>query len=422
MMRSIKTIDKPIAANINIPGSKSITNRALLLAALADGVSNITQILLSDDTFALIEALGQLGILIELDASNQRCVVHGCAGRFPKNEAALWCADAGTVARFLLAAAASSPGKFTFDGSDHLRTRPIEMLIKTLERQGAKFFPKNVQRMPFVIEGREGLLGGKIEIDGSESSQFLSAILMVAPFAESPMTIKTRQLVSASFVDMTTTMMGEFGVMVRRLTQERFSIPTPQRYAARNYVIEPDLTTASYFFAAAAVTAGHVTIQPIEIKSSKQGDIKFVAILEKMGCRIQENAQGFSVQGPAELRGVSVDMRDCSDTFMTLAAVAPFAKTPTAITNIGHTRLQESNRISVMCRELQKINVHAEEGPDWIRIHPSVPKAGIIDAHGDHRIAMSFSIIGLRVPGIQISGAECVSKTCPEFFTLWDLL
>lgn len=421
MKRSVRAIKKPIEARIKIPGSKSITNRALLMAALADGVSEVSSILVSDDTTAFINALRQLGVMIQLDETTQTCIVGGCNGHFPKDKASIWCNEAGTVARFLFAACASSVGDYSFDASERLRERPISILLNTLKMQGAKVTPPQAMQMPLTIHGRKGLQGGEIEIDGSQSGQFISALLVMAPFAETPVLLKTTHLVSRSFVEMTCTMMGEFGVLVRRLHQERFSIPVPQRYAARDYVVEPDLTTASYFFAAAAVTGGQVTIQPIELQQSKQGDAKFLKTLEKMGCIITETSMGLKVNGPSELRGVSVDMRDSSDAFMTLAAIAPFAMTPTTITNINHTRLQESNRITVMRQELEKLKVRVEEGADWIKIYPSQPVAGTIDAHHDHRIAMAFSIIGLRV-GIQIEGAECVSKTCPSFFELWDQL
>lgn len=418
MKRSIQPVKKPVQASIKIPGSKSITNRALLLAALAGGISEISSILVSDDTTAFIEALRQLGVMIQYDPTTETCIVAGCSGRFPKNEASIWCAEAGTVARFLLAACASSSGTYTFDGSERLRERPIGSLLNVLCMQGAHVEPLHAINMPFVLHGQEGLDGGEIEIEGSQSGQFTSALLMISPFAKSPITLDAPNLVSRSYVDMTCAMMADFGVLVRRLHQERFVIPIPQVYTARDYVVEPDFSTASYFFAAAAVTGGEVMIQPVNIKQSRQGDAGFLKILTKMGCSVTETTDGLMVKGSPELHGVSVDMRDSSDTFMTLAAIAPFATTPTTITNISHTRLQESNRISVMSEELQKLNIKVEEGADWIKVYPGQPTQGTIDAHGDHRIAMAFSIIGLRV-GIEIEGAECVSKTCPTFFELW---
>lgn len=420
MKQTIRVARKPVRERIDVPSSKSITNRALLLAALSEGVSEISNILVSDDTLALLNALGQLGVAYQFDKENRSCIVGGCSGRFPKQEATVWCQNAGTVARFLLAICAGMPGKFLFDGTEQLRARPIAELLQALVHQGARVVPEHVKQMPFVIEGTENLRGGEIKINGAETGQFISALLMIAPFAKTPMIIEAHNLVSKPFVDMTCAMMGEFDVMVHRLHQERYSVPVPQRYMARNYVIEPDVSTASYFFAAAAVTAGQVTIQPLSTKKSKQGDVKFLEVLGKMGCRVVENTTGLTVKGPTDLRGVSVDMRDYSDTFMTLAAIAPYASTPTTITNIGHTRLQESNRIAVMREELEKLGVRAEEGPDWLRIYPGQPKGGVVNPHNDHRIAMAFSILGLRTPGIEIMDAECVAKTCPNFFELLD--
>jgi 3-phosphoshikimate 1-carboxyvinyltransferase len=244
----------------------------------------------------------------------------------------------------------------------------------------------------------------------------------VAPFAKTSVLLETENLVSEPYIDMTCSMMSEFGVLVRRMHYARFYIPTPQRYHPREYVVEPDLSTASYFFAAAAVTTGEVTIQAVNRETSKQGDKAFLNVLEKMGCTVIESANGLTVKGPVELHGLNVDMRDFSDTFMTLAAIAPFATTPTTITNIAHVKLKESDRILAMRTNLEKLGIKVESGNDWIKIYPGVPAAGIIDSYNDHRIAMSFSVLGLRVPGILIDNPECVSKTCPEFFELWGQL
>ena len=422
MKELIRAATTPIHANITLPGSKSMTNRALLLAALADGVSEISGILLSEDTRAFLDALRHLGIIIQLDEANHSCIIGGGSGRFPKKEASIWCADAGTAARFLLAAAASMPGIYHFDGSEQLRKRPIAPLLKTLCMQGARILSENTSHMPFTLQGVPGLQGGDIDIDASKSGQFISALLMAAPFAQTPMTITAHDLVSHPFIDMTCAMMAQFGVLVRRLHHLKFHIPTPQRYVARDYTIEPDLTTASYFFAAAAVTNGSITLPLINRHTTLQGDIKFLQLLEKMGCSVSQTETELTVKGTDTLEGISVDMNDCSDTFMTLAAIAPFAKTPTRITHIAHTRAQESDRISVMKQQLEKIGIKAEEGEDWIRIYPGTPQIGVIDSHHDHRIAMSFSLIGLKVPGIEIDHAECVAKTCPDFFERWRKL
>lgn len=422
MEKIIRTIQQPIQSNIKIPGSKSMTNRALLLAAMSNGICEISDVLISDDTRVFADALSELGIMVQLDESTRTCIVGGVTGRLPKPEASIWCGDAATAARFLLAICAASPGNYFFDGSPQLRNRPLSPLIKVLVGQGAVISPKNANRMPLTIKGVDRFSGDVIEIEGTQTGQFISALLMAAPFSKTQMVIQTSDLVSRPYVDMTMDMMADFGVLVRRMNYSRFSIPVPQYYQARDYVIEPDLSTASYFFAAAAVTGGEVTIQPINRNKSHQGDVQFVKILEKMGCQIIENGLGLTVKGPTELKGVSVDMRDFSDTFMTLAAIAPFAKTPTSITNIGHTRLQESDRIKVMRTELEKCGVKVEEGPDWLKIFPSTPHGAVIDSHQDHRIAMSFAILGLKVENIVIQGAECVTKTCPNFYDLWEQL
>lgn len=422
MLLPIRVADAPIQARLIIPGSKSMTNRALLLAALADGVSEISEMLISDDTLTFVNALHHLGIMIQLDKSTRSCIIGGASGRFPRDQATIWCGDAGTVARFLLAACAGSPGSYRLDASEQLCKRPIASLLRALATQGVKISPETAMQMPFTVIGTDGFDGGEIEVDASETGQFVSALLMVAPFAKKPLLIKTEDQVGMSYIEMTCEMMADFGVLVRRMHSGRFSVPTPQRYYGRDYVIEPDFSMASYFFAAAAVTQGKVTIQRVNPTTSRQGDAEFLVVLEKMGCRVIEDETGLSVQGPAELRGVSVDMRHYSDTFMALAAIAPFAKTPTSITNIGHVRKKESDRITVMRTELEKLQVKVEEGKDWLKIYPSQPQPATIESHNDHRIAMAFAIVGLRVPGININNAECVNKICPDFFEMWDKL
>jgi len=346
----------------------------------------------------------------------------GCAGKFPNKEASVWCNEAGTVARFMLAMCAAIPGTYHFDAAAQLRARPLSLLIKALILQGAKFIPADALEMPFTLQGAESFLGGEITIDASQSGQFVSALLMAAPFAASAFSIRVEDLVSVPYVDMTCAIMAEFGVLVQQMHEGFYRVLVPQHYRGLSYVIEPDLSTASYFFAAAAVTAGNMTVPNIDRENSKQGDIQFLKVLEKMGCSVTQTAAGIVVQGVKELQGVDVDMRDFSDTFMTLAAIAPFANSPTTITNIRHARFQESDRLSAMCDVLNKLNIKTEMGPDWLRVYPGTPVAAEIDSHKDHRIAMSAAIIGLRVPGVIINNAECVAKTCPEFFQMWEQL
>lgn len=421
MDQSIREAQAPIQGRVTIPGSKSITNRALLLAALANGASEISDMLISDDTLAMVGALQELGVDIQLDKNSRSCQIQGSGGKFPRREATIWCADSGTVARFLLAACINSPGVYHFDGSEQLCQRPMATLIEVLSALGGNIhFSGENKKIPAKLISTGVINGGNIYIDASETGQFVSALLMIAPYAKNSLIIQTKEAVSYPYIEMTSKMMTEFGVIVQCTSQSNFLVHAPQQYQAQKYTVEPDLSTSSYFFAAAAVTAGEVTIQAIDRENVKQGDIAFLKVLEQMGCKVLANSEGLTVKGVPELNGVEVDMRDFSDTFMTLAALAPFAATPTMITHIGHARNKESDRITVMCTELEKLGVKVDQNTDWLKIYPSKPIGAVIDSHQDHRIAMAFSIIGLRVPEIVIKGAECVSKTCPEFFTLWD--
>ncbi len=421
MQYRVHRAHQPCRGRVEIPGSESMTNRALLIAALAEGVSQLSGILISDDTLALITALHSLGLAIHPDMTKKTCIVGGCGGIFPIRQATIWCADAAPMAHFLLAACAANTGVYHFDGSLHLQGRSLRNLLEALCMQGAVVVPHMTDRFPLSIRGADRFQGGTISVDGSTSSLAVSALLMAAPFARSQLIINTHDLISRPFVRMTCAMMAESGVLVHRLHFERFSIPVPQRYLARDSVIEPDLGTAAFFFAAAAVTGGEVTIQSICVAESKQGDAKFLKILQKMGCEVREETTGLTVRAPQALVGVSVDMRDCEDSVLALAVIAPFATTPTTITNIGHMRLQESDRIRSVRTGLEAVGVTVEEGGDWLRIHPSQPIAGVVHAGNDHRLVMAFAVIGLRVD-VTIEDAQCVSRICPDFFKLWESL
>jgi 3-phosphoshikimate 1-carboxyvinyltransferase len=276
--------------------------------------------------------------------------------------------------------------------------------------------------LPFTLISPNGLRGGKIFVDGSKTGQVVSALLMMAPFAKAPVTLHVENLVSRSYVDLTCSVMAEFGAHVEVLSETEYSVSQPQHYLARDYQVEPDLSTASYFFAAAAVTGGEVSMQAIRRHEIRQGDVEFLSILEKMGCEVLEQNSGLTVKGPRRLQGLEVSLKDYPDLFMTLAAIAPFAKTPTVITDIAHVRHKESDRLRAMRKGLERLGVRVEEGDSWFKIYPSEPHGGTINAHKDHRIAMAFSVMALRVPNIVIVGAECVSKSCPEFFQLWEQL
>ncbi len=418
MGREIRPVRPGLDVCVVVPGSKSITNRALLLAALASGASTLTGVLTADDTLAFADGLRSLGFGVE--NMGESWSVQGAGGRIPVESADVYCAEAGTAARFLLAACAAGSGRYRLDAAPQLRRRPLALLLDRLRAQGARTQPAHADRLPLTLLA-SGLTGGTLRLPGTTSSQFVSALLMAAPLARSRLTIEVDELVSRPYVDMTLAMMEQFGVRTERDEYRTFSV-APATYTARTYAIEPDASTASYFYAAAAVSGGRIKVLGLHRDGCLQGDVLFVDVLAAMGCRVTEEADGVVVSGPPMLTGLTIDMGDISDTFMTLAAVAPLAGSPVTITGISNVRLKESDRIAVMEANLRRLGVQTESGIDFLRIHPAQPHGGRIDTAADHRIAMSFAVLGLRVPGIVIEDAGCVSKTCPSFFELWTVL
>ncbi len=415
--RAIRPARPELDVSIRVPGSKSVTNRALLLAGLAAGSSILRGALEADDTLAFAAGLRSLGIPVEARAGDLH--VSGASGRIPATEADVFCAEAGTAARFLLAAAAAGEGVYRFDAAPQLRRRPLATLLGALRAQGARTDPGDAAGLPLVLVAH-GLAGGSLRLSGDTSSQFISALLMAAPLGRAPLDLRVDGLVSRPYVAMTLRMIEQFGAGAEATGDERFVVP-PGAYAARDYAVEPDASTASYFFAAAA-TGGRVQVLGLHRAPALQGDVAFLDVLEAMGCAVSDEPEGVRVAGPASLAGLTVDMADIPDTFMTLAAIAPLATSPVTITGIGNVRLKESDRIAAMEENLRRLEVSTESGADWLRVLPATPRGGRIDPHGDHRIAMAFSVLGLRVPGIVIDDPACVAKTCPAFYDLWAAL
>lgn len=418
-VRWIEPLGHRIDATVEVPGSKSINNRVLLLAGLAKGNSTLSNILVSDDTNVFLEALQSLGIRIEFDPIKLTGRVFGEGGRIPSAFGNIWCGGAGTAARFLIAAiSAAGRGEYRFEAIERMGSRPIQALLNGLKRQGVTVTASENGSFPISIK-TNGLVGGILDLaDGDQSSQYLSAMLMAAPLATQPIEIRTDLSVSRPYIDMTIDLMGKFGVNVERTGYNVFRVDSPQSYEGCNYTIEADASTASYFFAVAAMTGGRVAVNHITRSESIQGDLKFLQILEDMGCTIEQKGGAVVVEGPQVLHGVTVDMSDISDTVMSLVAVAPFADSPTTITNIRHIRLKESDRIDAIANNLTNIGIQCEVGDNFLRVYPGRPESGVIDSYEDHRIAMSFSLVGLLVPGIGINGSECVAKTCPEFYEI----
>lgn len=420
MQQPIRPMKGPLHAKVIIPGSKSITHRAMILAALSDGVSEISGMRISQSTRIFARALHQLGIVTQLDEKTRSCIIAGGTGNFPKKQATVWCAGSRTIAKFLLAACSATPGVFYFDGSTSLRRQPIAQLLNILCRQGAQLIPSDASKLPFTLIGSDTLEGGEINLSNHTYAQLISALMMIAPYARSPLNFMTNASINQPSIDITCAMMAEFGVLVHRIHHGQFMVPVPQRYQAKDYTVEPDYSIAAYFFAAAAVTGGEVTIQPAKSTQSKQPDVKFLSVLEKMGCRIHESHAGLSVHAPTELHGLEISMRAFSDTFLALSVIAPFARSPVRIAHIGAINKKEANRMMAVKIELIKLGIHVETGEDWIKIFPSTPKPAAINSHHDPRIAMAFSIIGLKIPGIIINDAECVKRIFTDFFTQWD--
>ena len=412
----IQPVHRPIVGSIRPPGSKSLTNRALVVAALASGITKLTGILDSRDTAVMIDSLRRLGISVEQSQESCTAVVAGCGGRISATSADLWLENSGTSIRFLTAMCALGQGRFRLDGNTRMRERPIGDLLDSLRQFGIAVASElNTECPPVVVQGN-GLSGGATTVNAGVSSQFLSAMLMAAPCARGPIEIRlTGPMVSEPYIDMTLAVMTQFGVLVDRSVPGVFKI-SPQQYQAREYDIEPDASAASYFFAAAAVTGGEVSVEGLN-RDALQGDVHFVDALERMGCHVTWGANAITVRGSAILSGIDVDMNAISDTAQTLACVAPFATGPTRIRNVAHMRHKETDRVSAVVTELTRLGLHVDEHSDGMTIHPGPLHGGTVATYDDHRMAMSFSLLGLRQPGIVIADPGCTSKTYPEYFS-----
>jgi 3-phosphoshikimate 1-carboxyvinyltransferase len=418
--REILPVSQPVNGSIRPPGSKSLTNRALVVAALANGVSKLTGVLDSRDTQVMIDSLRKLGLKIEQSIEDCTVQITGCQGRPSASDADLWLENSGTSIRFLTALCALGQGRFRLDGNTRMRERPIGDLVTSLRQFGIEVDCELGNDCPPVVVTGRGWRGGTTTINANVSSQFLSAVLMAAPCAKEPVEIRLAgEMVSEPYIEMTLGVMSQFGVSVDQSQRGQFRI-NPQSYHSLNYHIEPDASAASYFFGLAAVTGGTVTVEGLNA-NALQGDIHFVKALEQMGCRVSWNVDSVTVQG-GPLHGIDIDMNAISDTAQTLACVAPFATGPTRIRNVAHMRLKETDRVAAVVTELSRLGLKVEEHADGMTIHPGTLHGGTVATYDDHRMAMSFSLIGLRVPGIVIADPGCTSKTYPHYFDDLDRL
>lgn len=414
----IPTVDGPVSGTVKLPGSKSYTNRVLPLAALASGRSTIHGVLDSDDTRYMVAALEQLGIDISADWSAETVTVSGSDGSIPNPSAELYLGNSGTSMRFLTALAALGHGRYRLDGVERMRSRPVGPLLEGLQALGVNARSEAGNGCPPAVIEAIGIEGGPVTMNGSLSSQYFTALAMVMPYATSPVDLRVEgDLVSKPYLDITASAMAAFGVTLNHENYERFWVTPGQRYSGRDYDVEPDASSASYFFALAAVTGGSITVRGLPWTSA-QGDLKFVEVLERMGCTVERGAD-VTVTGPDRLSGVDIDMNAISDTVMSLAAIAPFAAGPVTIRNVEHIRHKETDRISAIATELGKMGIQVDERADGLTIHPGSPAPAVVETYDDHRLAMAFAITGTRAAGIRIQDPGCVSKTVPGF---WDIL
>ena len=413
---------KPLAhckGEVMIPGSKSYTHRALLISALAEGESVLQNALRSEDTDYTARALRTFGI--EVIEEKDSLHVRGMGGRLKEGDAEIYVGNSGTSMRFLTALAALRRGRTRLDGNERMRMRPMGPLLRSLSDLGVEAYSQDGTGNPPVIVESNGALGGETSLPGRESSQFISALLIVAPMAHKDVRVEVvGPMSSRPYVEITLDIMRAFGAEAELVGKQTFWVKAGQRYVSRTYEIEGDASNASYFFAAAAVTGGKVRVNHFR-PDSVQGDAGFLNVLEEMGCEVLRG-DGFAQVRGKQMRGIEIDMNAMPDLVPTLAVSAIFARGKTVIRNIGHLRLKESDRIRALATELAKIGARVEEGSDSLTLAGGDVRGAEIETYNDHRMAMSFAVAGLKVPGIRILGERCVEKSFPGFWETWGKL
>lgn len=408
--------NKPWSQDFRVPGSKSLTNRSLLISALAEGTSVLKGVLHSDDTRHMLSCLSRVGI--QHTVRDECLLVHGLGGTFGPCSDDLYVENAGTAARFLTAALTLGQGQYRLTGNKRMEERPLKDLLDPLRRSGCRISEeKNNGSLPLVISGG-GFPGGSMSIFSAHSSQYLSAVMMTAPYANEKVRINIEgKLVSKTYVSMTEQLMNSFGILCKWTDDSHLEIERGI-YQACEYEIEGDASSASYFFGAAAITNGVSRIRGLS-PHSQQGDLGLIYILEKMGCKVSHHHDEVCLSG-GPLVGVDVDMNTMSDVAPTLAVIALFAKGKTTIRNVGNMRIKECDRISAIVQELRKTGAQVEEWEDGFSVEGSGSlKAAEFSTYDDHRMAMAFSLAGLKIPGIKIQNPGCVSKTFPDYFQVF---
>jgi 3-phosphoshikimate 1-carboxyvinyltransferase len=418
--RPVEPVDGPLDVTVRVPGSKSLTNRALVCAALAGGTSWLTGALLADDTEAMMSCLRRLGADVDVDVVGEDNTIEvvGVGGNLPEGPLDLDVRLSGTTARFLLPVLGIGPGPYRLDGASPLRARPMEHGLAALQALGVEIDHRGSPgHLPVVVHGY--VTGAEVEVAGSLSSQFVSGLMLAAPCYHDGLSIRvTGDLVSAPYVELTAQVMRIFGAAPTEIANGRLAVAGEGYRPVTPFAIEPDASSASYFFAAAAIVGGRVRVDGLG-SASGQGDLGFVDVLGQMGAEVERGADFTEVRGNGELRGIDVDLAELPDMAQTLAAVAVFADGPTTVRGVGFIRHHETDRIAAVVAELRRCGIRAEETEDGFVVQPGAPAPATIETYDDHRMAMSFALLGLRTPGIRIADPGCVAKTFPGY---WDAL
>ncbi len=413
VLQPIKHVD----GSIQLPGSKSLSNRILLLASMAEGTTDVYNLLDSDDTRHMLDSLHRLGVRLELSPDRTRCRVYGLGGPFPPQEAELFLGNAGTAIRPLCAALCLGRGVFNLTGEPRMYERPIKDLVEALAQLGVRIEYLQRDGYPPLRIISNGIPGGEVSIRGNISSQYLTALLMAAPLAQSDMVINVEgELVSKPYIDMTVDVVRSFGATVETHGYQSFHVPGRQTYRSPGMaLVEGDASSATYFLAAAAIRGGTVRVNGVGA-NSVQGDVGLANVLEQMGATVSRGTDWIEVSR-GDLRGVDLDMNHIPDAAMTVATTALFAQGKTAIRNVANWRVKETDRLAAMATELRKVGAEVYEGDDYLEITPPASiRPAAIDTYNDHRMAMSFSLAALGNASITINNPECVSKTFPDYF------
>lgn len=414
---------KSVNGVVKVPGSKSMTNRALLLAALAEGDSVLNEVLFSDDSRHFLSCLQELGFELDINEDEKVVRIKGMGGKIPNKTGTIDVGSAGTAARFLTAMLSLSDGEYVIHCSEQMEKRPMQPLFQALKDMGAEFeYLKNEGFLPVRVRGNGGICKD-VSMDISKSTQFLSALLMVTPVMKDGLDIHiTSEKTSGSYIKITMEMLRAFGVEVE-FDGQTYHVKGEQKMKAGNYTVEPDVSAACYFFAAAALTGGTVTVKHV-YKNSLQGDMKFLDVLKMLGCKVTDTDIGIQVQGPENgiYDGIDIDMNDFSDQALTLAVLAAYAKTPTTIRNVGHIRGQECNRMQAIINELGKCGIHVTENGDTLIINPGKMNGTLIETYDDHRVAMSFTLLSLRTKNVIIDNPMCCKKTFENYYEAFEEL